>query len=149
MCELTCLVQRWPWRGDLDGCAFARSSHRRTSHRRLTFHRYPVEFLASRLINKFDRAFVTYVATGEVTSLEHELRNNSVEGRASISETLLTSAESTEVLGGLWDYIIVKVESDSSGLLYHKESICQLRKPRGEVEGGAKMTTIKINKRCL
>lgn len=59
----------------------------------------------------------TYVATGEVTSLKHELRNDSVERRTSVSESLLASAESTEVLGSLWDYIIVKGEVDATGLL--------------------------------
>lgn len=59
----------------------------------------------------------TYVATGEVTTLKHELRDDAVEGRSSISEALLTSAESTEVLGGLWDYVIVKEEVDTAGLL--------------------------------
>jgi hypothetical protein len=51
---------------------------------------------------------VTYVATGEVTTLEHELGNDAVEGRTLVVEglaraagTLLTSAESAEVLGGL------------------------------------------------
>lgn len=58
-----------------------------------------------------------YVATSEVTTLKHELRNDAVEGRARISETLLASAESTEVLSSLWDYIIVEVEVDATGLL--------------------------------
>jgi hypothetical protein len=40
-----------------------------------------------------------------------------VECRASISEPLLTSAESTEVLGSLRDYVIVKVEVDPARLL--------------------------------
>jgi hypothetical protein len=51
---------------------------------------------------------MTYVATGEVTTLEHELGDDTVEGGALVVEglaraagTLLTSAESTEVLGGL------------------------------------------------
>jgi len=40
-----------------------------------------------------------------------------VEGRTSVSEALLAGAESTEVFGSLWDYIIVKVEVDATGLL--------------------------------
>jgi hypothetical protein len=51
---------------------------------------------------------MTYVATGEVTTLEHELGDDTVEGGALVVEglaraagTLLTSAESAEVLGGL------------------------------------------------
>ncbi len=59
----------------------------------------------------------THVATGKVAALEHKLRDDAVECRASISETLLTSAKSTEVLSGLWDYIIVEVEVDAAGLL--------------------------------
>lgn len=59
----------------------------------------------------------TNVATGEVTSLEHELRDNAVEGRASVSETLLAGAESAEVLSSLWDNVIVEVEVDAAGLL--------------------------------
>jgi hypothetical protein len=51
---------------------------------------------------------VTYVATGEVTTLKHELGDDTVEGGALVVEglaraagSLLTSAESAEVLGGL------------------------------------------------
>jgi hypothetical protein len=51
---------------------------------------------------------MTYVAAGEVTTLEHELGDDTVEGGALEVEglaraagTLLTSAESAEVLGGL------------------------------------------------
>jgi hypothetical protein len=58
-----------------------------------------------------------YVATGEVTALKHELRDNAVEGRTSVAEALLTGAESTEVLSCLWDYIVVEVEVDAAGLL--------------------------------
>lgn len=50
----------------------------------------------------------THVAGGEVTTLEHELGNDTVEGSAleveglaAAAGTLLTSAESAEVLGGL------------------------------------------------
>ena len=59
----------------------------------------------------------TYVAAGEVTSLKHELRDDAVEGGVGITESLLAGAESTEVLGGLWDYVIVEVEVDTAGLI--------------------------------
>jgi hypothetical protein len=39
---LTCWVRRWPLREVLAWCACGRSSHRRTSHRRWTFHQYPI-----------------------------------------------------------------------------------------------------------
>lgn len=51
---------------------------------------------------------MTYVATGEVTTLKHELGDDAMEGRALEVErlaraagSLLTSAERAEVLGGL------------------------------------------------
>jgi hypothetical protein len=45
------------------------------------------------------------------------LRDDAVEGRASVSKALLAGAESTEVLSGFWDYIIVEVEVDAALLL--------------------------------
>jgi len=57
------------------------------------------------------------VSAGEVTSLEHELWDDAVERRTSIAESLLASAESTEVLSGLWDYVIVELECDTAGLV--------------------------------
>ena len=58
----------------------------------------------------------TYVATGEVTALEHELGDDAVEGRALVAEALLAGAESTEVLGGLGDDVVEQVEGDATGL---------------------------------
>lgn len=58
----------------------------------------------------------TYVAAGEVTTLEHELGDDAVERRALVAEALLTSAESTEVLGGLGDNIVEEVEGDAAVL---------------------------------
>ena len=40
-----------------------------------------------------------------------------MEGGTLVSETLLASAESAEVLSGLWDNIVVKIEVDTAGLL--------------------------------
>jgi hypothetical protein len=68
-----------------------------------------------------------YVATGEVTALKHELRDDAVEGRASISEALLAGAKSTEVLSGLWDYIIVEVEVDAALLLCRRRLLAVWR----------------------
>lgn len=58
-----------------------------------------------------------YVATGEVTALEHEVGDDSVEGRALVAEALLASAESTEVLSGLGDHVVEEVEVDATLLL--------------------------------
>ena len=48
------------------------------------------------------------VVVGEVTSLAHESRDDTVEGRSSKAESLLSSAKSTEVLSCLGDYIAKK-----------------------------------------
>lgn len=56
----------------------------------------------------------SYVATGEVTTLEHELGDHTVELGGGVAEALLASAESAEVLGGLGDNIIVKGEVDAA-----------------------------------
>ena len=53
-----------------------------------------------------------YIATSEVTTLQHELRDNAVEFRACISKVVLFCAECTEVLCGYWDFLIEKLEID-------------------------------------
>jgi hypothetical protein len=59
----------------------------------------------------------SYVATSEVTALKHELRNDAVESRALVSESLFAGAESPEVLGSLGDYVVVQDEIDATFLL--------------------------------
>lgn len=59
---------------------------------------------------------ITYVSTGKVTTLKHELRDDAVEFAALVAETLLTGAKSTEVLCRLRDDIIIEVEIDPTRL---------------------------------
>ena len=54
------------------------------------------------------------VSVGEVTSLGHKVRDDSVEGASLISETLLAGTESSEVLGGLWHHGVEQFEDDSA-----------------------------------
>lgn len=56
------------------------------------------------------------VTSGEVTTLQHELRNDSVERGSSVTETLFTGTESSEVFSGLWDNVVVQLEDDSTEL---------------------------------
>ena len=58
-----------------------------------------------------------YVAASEVTTLEHELRNHTVELAALVAEALLAGAESAEVLHGL-GHVVVELEVDAAGTLY-------------------------------
>ena len=69
------------------------------------------------LISEFgsvDRFSSSAVVVGEVSSLEHELGDDSVEAWSGIAEALLTSAESSEVLSSLGDYVLVEFEGDSA-----------------------------------
>ena len=59
----------------------------------------------------------THVATGEVTTLEHEVRDDTVELGARVAEALLASAESAEVLDGLGDDVVEELEVDAAGAL--------------------------------
>jgi hypothetical protein len=74
-----------------------------------------------------------YVATGEVTALEHELRDDTVESRTSISEALLTSAESTEVFGSLGDNVIVEDKVNATRLFWKQRLVSCV-----QVGGGVK-----------
>ena len=62
----------------------------------------------------------TYVATGEVTTLEHELRDDSVEAGflvgqgSSVRGLLVANAENSEVLSSLWYNVIVQLEGNAS-----------------------------------
>jgi len=61
--------------------------------------------------------YSTYVATSEVTTLEHELGDDTVELGARVTEALLASAESAEVLDGLGDDVVEELEVDAAGAL--------------------------------
>ena len=53
---------------------------------------------------------------GEVTTLEHELGDHTVEAGVLVALALGQLAELTEVLGGLGDVLLVEVEVDTAGL---------------------------------
>ena len=58
----------------------------------------------------------THVVAGEVTTLEHELGDHTVEAGVLVALALGQLAELTEVLGGLGDVLLVEVEVDTAGL---------------------------------
>jgi len=55
------------------------------------------------------------VTTGEVTTLQHEIRDHTVELGAGVAKARLTSAELLEVIDGLGDDIIEELEVDAAG----------------------------------
>lgn len=57
------------------------------------------------------------VALGKVTTLDHELLDNTVEGRALVAEALLASGKSSEVLSGLGDSLSIQTHDNSAQLL--------------------------------
>jgi hypothetical protein len=56
----------------------------------------------------------TYIATGEVTTLKHEVGNDAVELGTGVAKALLASAEGTEVLYGLGYDIVEKLKVDAA-----------------------------------
>jgi hypothetical protein len=60
----------------------------------------------------------THVATGEVTTLEHELGDDTVELGAAVAEALLAGAQGAEVLSRLGDDIVEELEVDAASLVY-------------------------------
>jgi len=60
------------------------------------------------------------VATGEVTALEHEVRDDTMELGSRVSEAHLTCAEGDKVLHRLGDDIVVELEVDATALLFRR-----------------------------
>lgn len=59
-----------------------------------------------------DRLSTRSVSTGEITALEHELRDYTVESGALIAETILARAKLAEIASSLWHDVIVEPEYD-------------------------------------
>ena len=51
---------------------------------------------------------------GKVTSLNHKLRDDTVEARSLVTIFVLSSSEFTEIFCSSWNYVIVELEDDSS-----------------------------------
>lgn len=49
----------------------------------------------------------THITISEVSTLQHKTFDNSMELAAFVSETMLTCAKLTKVLGGLWNNVVV------------------------------------------
>jgi len=90
------------------------------------------EFLA------IDRLATSAVSTGEVSSLKHELWDDAMKLATLVSEALLASAQSTEVLSSLWDYIVVELEVDAGflGLLVVRGSVLDVEVSGHDHVGG-------------
>lgn len=56
-----------------------------------------------------DRFATSAVVVCEVTTLAHEVGDDTVEGAALVTKTLFTGAEGTEVFSCFWDYIIAEL----------------------------------------
>lgn len=57
------------------------------------------------------------VTSGEVTTLQHELRDHSVESGVGVTKTLLAGGQRSEVLSGLRNNIVVQFEGNSAELV--------------------------------
>jgi len=86
-----------------------------------------LEVLISELFT-VDRLSTSTIATSEVTTLEHELRNDTVERRALVGQDLaglicVSLTELGEVLGSLRDNIIVELEVDTTLLSFTSRAV--------------------------
>ena len=73
------------------------------------------------------------VTTGEVTTLEHEVGDDTVEGRALVAETMLAGGELAEVTSGLWDDVVVELEGDATrGLVVDRDVELRVPPPPSE-----------------
>ena len=61
----------------------------------------PCELCQRSALPSLQYRYNSYVATGEVTTLEHELGDDTVELGAGVAEALLAGSKGTEVLSGL------------------------------------------------
>ena len=57
------------------------------------------------------------VTFGEVSTLKHELRYDTMEARALVTKTVTSGREFTEVLRGLGDDVVEELECDTTGVL--------------------------------
>jgi hypothetical protein len=62
-------------------------------------------------------ACVSYIVTGKVSSLKHELRNDTMEGAARVATDRVALGELPEVLRSLGDNIVEELELDASTAL--------------------------------
>ena len=61
-----------------------------------------------------DRLATCTVTLGEVATLEHELGDDTVESRPSVTETILACGKLTEVACRLGHYVIKELEDDAT-----------------------------------
>lgn len=66
------------------------------------------------LLLAVDGLATSAVATGEVTTLEHKVGDDTVELGVGVTEALLASAESAEVLGGVGDNVGAQLHGDAA-----------------------------------
>jgi hypothetical protein len=51
---------------------------------------------------------------GEITALQHELRNDTVESTSLVPESILAGAQSAEIVGCLWNDIVEEPTFESA-----------------------------------
>ncbi|KAH3665063.1 hypothetical protein OGATHE_003878 [Ogataea polymorpha] len=82
-------------------------------HRKQTRLRVLVVEVLVRELGAVDALATGTVEVGEVSTLQHEVWNDSVEDGALVAKALLSSAQGSEVFGSLWN-VIVQGEHDFS-----------------------------------
>lgn len=90
-----------------------RGIYQRTSRRRWTFHQF--HCLSGENMSPLYSSTSPPLTLGEVTTLQHELGDDTMERAVLVSISVLTGGEFTEVLGSLWNNIVVELEDNAAG----------------------------------
>ena len=65
-------------------------------------------------ISRYDAEISIAAYAGEVATLEHEVGDDTVEGRALVAEAVLARRKLAEVARGLGDHVVVELEGDAA-----------------------------------
>ena len=96
-----------------------RPTYQRIFRRRWTFHQFRclsndvLDLLSSATTEMRERG--SRLTPGEVTTLQHELGNDTVETASFVSLSLPAGSKLTEVFGGLGNNIVVELEDNATG----------------------------------
>lgn len=87
----------------------------RTSRRRWTFHRFRCLSISRICRCPSRRSERGKLTLGEVTTLQHEVGDHTMERTSFVSESVLAGCELTEVFGRLGDGFVEQPEDDTTG----------------------------------
>lgn len=99
--------------GELVAIDYFRTKTGQLNDPQVAWHQ-PNYYLKTLSKDRLTRLATSSVALGEVTTLDHEVLDDTVESRSLITEALLTSGEGAEVLSGLGGSLSIQADHDTA-----------------------------------